>query len=71
MSLHESIGQAINGHNVLAVALSKIAMGRSCVARDIAAAALTELGMDPENVLKVHAEFESIYAKMLTKQNPR
>ena len=65
MSLHESIGAAIDGHNKLAVALSKIALGRTdCgrplaaeAARQLARDAIIESGMDWNHVLKVHAEF--------------
>lgn len=71
MGLHESIASAINGHNVMAVALSKIAQGRPCTARDVAAAALDELKLDAENVLKVHAEFEPIYAQMRAQHKSR
>lgn len=69
MSLHENIAAAINGHNVMAVALSKIATGRSCGARDVARAVLTELDLDAQNVLKVHAEFEVIYAAMAKRKD--
>jgi hypothetical protein len=64
MSLQDSIAAAINGHNVMAVALSEIAKGRPCAARQIATQALAALELNPDNVLQVHAEFELIYAKM-------
>lgn len=62
--LRDSITAAINGHNVMAVALSQIARGPACQARNIAQGALGELALDADNVLQVHAEFEPIYAKL-------
>ena len=64
MSLHENIAAAFNGHNVMAVALSRIAQGRQSEAQRIARTTLAELKLDADNVLKVHAEFEPIYAKL-------
>lgn len=63
-SLADSFAAAINGHNVMAVALSQIAQGRPSASREIAALALAELELDADNVLKVHAEFGPIYAKL-------
>lgn len=60
-TLLDSIGDAIHGHNLMAVALSKIVLGRECAAQEIARAALKELDLDAENVLAVHAEFEQIW----------
>lgn len=64
MSLHQSIGDAIHGHNVMAVALSEIAVGPPCRARRVAREALTELKLNADHILKVRAEFDPIYAKM-------
>lgn len=66
MSLKENVARAISGHNDLAVALSRIALGRTDngrplaaeTSRQIAREAITACGMDWTNVLKVHAEFE-------------
>lgn len=69
-SLVDSFSAAINGHNVMAVALSQIAQGCPSAAREIATQALTELELDADNVLKVHAEFGPIYAK-LRERSPR
>lgn len=72
MSMRDSVVAAVNGHNLLAVAISKIAKGRvdngrplsGEDARQIARSALIELGLDWSNILTVHAEFEPIYADL-------
>lgn len=61
MTLLDSIGDAIHGHNVMAVALSVIAVGPPCTARETARAALKELDLDAGNVLQVHDEFKEIW----------
>lgn len=68
MSLRENVTQAFDGHNVFAVALSKIALGRDDngrplageTARQLARDALIERKLDWNHVLKVHAEFVPI-----------
>lgn len=67
-----TIAAAINGYNEMAAALASIAKGdrkngeplRDVIAQEIASQTLESLNLDPDLVLKVHAEFEAIYAKM-------
>jgi hypothetical protein len=61
--LQDDVKAAFQGHNVLAVALSKIARGRpdngrplpAETSRQLARGVITSLGMDWGNVLKVEA----------------
>lgn len=77
MPMTDSLVAAVNGHNILAVAISKIAKGRldngrplgGEAARQIARDALIECGMDWTQVLKVHAEFEPIFASLHKNEN--
>lgn len=79
MSLRENVVAAIDGHNKLAVALSKIALGHiddgkplaGEEARQLARSAILDLGMDWNHVLTVHAEFEAILGKLITHKKPR
>lgn len=71
MTVRENINAAISGHNALAVALSRIAHGRTDngrplggeTARRLARDALIALGMDWGHILKVHEEMEPVMAK--------
>lgn len=68
MGFREDVPRAFDGHNVFAVALSKIAKGRGDngralggeTARQLARDALIERKLDWNHVLKVHAEFVPI-----------
>lgn len=77
MSLKENIAAAIEGPNVLAVALSKIARGRTDCGRPIAAeaarqlarGALTDLGLDWTHVLKTHEEMRPAFEQLKARRD--
>lgn len=71
MSLQKNIAKAVNGHNVMAVALSKIANGHTDNDREVAKKALTECGLEPHHVLAVHGEFETIYGQLKKRRRAR
>ena len=65
MSLHDGIAAAVKGHNIMAVALSRIALGNHATdAAEIAAKALADLELDAYRVLTVHIEFKAVYGKI-------
>jgi hypothetical protein len=79
MTFRDDVSMSINGHNVLAIALSKIARGRvdngrpmaAEDARQLARSTLTDLKLDWTHVLKVEAEMHPIWERLRAMDDPR
>lgn len=67
MSLRETVKAAIASSNVLAVAISSIALGADH-AEQIARDALAEVNIDPVHVLRVHADMKKLLSQVNDQQ---